>query len=181
MLKIPLYMLNSASEVIKMREYREIPNYENYLVSNDGLIKCLKYGQEARVGFPKLSSDGNGNLRVILDQHYRSVSLLVATAYIPNPHRSIFVKHIDGDKTNNCVENLMWVKQDGSEYTETDAVIEPPVIQVSYNGTTYGNIKYFCEEIGITQKQFWLWLRGKVTVPEELKNNEKKGEIILCL
>lgn len=40
-------------------------------------------------------------------QHFR-VHRLVAMAFIPNPDRKSEVHHIDGDTSNNCVNNLMW-------------------------------------------------------------------------
>lgn len=38
------------------------------------------------------------------------VHKLVATKYLPNPDNATTIKHKDGDKSNNAVNNLEWIK-----------------------------------------------------------------------
>lgn len=84
--------------------------FVDYLVSNLGRVKSLKNGKEKILSPFKAS---NGYLRVSLSidgkQKNFAVHRLVAMAFIPNPKNKSQVNHIDGDKLNNCVENLEWV------------------------------------------------------------------------
>lgn len=38
------------------------------------------------------------------------VHRILAQAYLPNPDNLQYVRHKDGNKLNNCVENLEWSK-----------------------------------------------------------------------
>ena len=63
----------------------------------DGITKVL-------IGF----DNGNGYKRVIIKGKKHYVHRLVACAFIPNPDNKPQINHIDGNKSNNRVDNLEW-------------------------------------------------------------------------
>lgn len=80
------------------------PNCE---VSSIGIVRNKKTEKEYTP-----TTIGNGYLSVHIrdknnKRHY--IHRLVAEAFIPNPDNKPQVNHIDGNKMNNCVENLEWV------------------------------------------------------------------------
>lgn len=52
--------------------------------------------------------NNRGYLSVVVRRKTHMLHRLVANAFIPNLENKPFVNHIDGDKTNNMVNNLEW-------------------------------------------------------------------------
>lgn len=102
--------------------WKDVKGYEGlYLVSNKGRIKSLDrlIGYRGarlrkwRGAMKKLTLLDKGYLKVTLHKNGKpetfEVQRIVAEAFLENPHGKTQVNHIDGNKTNNNVENLEWV------------------------------------------------------------------------
>lgn len=79
-----------------------------YLVSDTGIIKKSKTRKILKT---KLNEKGYEIVVIMIKgkKHILRVHRLVAKAFIPNPNNLPQVNHIDGNKLNNCVNNLEWV------------------------------------------------------------------------
>lgn len=98
-----------------MEEWRDIEGFEGiYQVSNMGRVRSLAHETNGKHYKGKILSSGvsAGYHLVRLSKGNEKVSKrvhrLVAEAFIENLNELPEVNHLDGNKNNNCVENLEW-------------------------------------------------------------------------
>ena len=98
--------------------WKDIEGYKGmYQVSDMGRIRSFKKigsksGIQKKFRVLNPYTADNGRKTVVLcknkDKNYIRVHRLVAGAFIPNPENKPEVNHLDGNQSNNCVENLEW-------------------------------------------------------------------------
>lgn len=134
--------LDSYCEELPDEIWRDIVDYGGkYQVSNFARVRSL-YRGKTRLIKPDIIH--TGYLRVTLykdgktKNHY--VHVLVAQAFIPNPEGKRQVNHIDGNKTNNRVENLEWL-------TPSENIQHAFETGLSKSGCEHGRAKFTAEQV----------------------------------
>lgn len=85
--------------------FKPIKNYDNYFISNYGVVKNKK-------GKTIKAFNSNGYERVGLyrngEQRFYRIHRLVAEAFVPNPKNLPFVNHKNEKRNDNYFKNLEW-------------------------------------------------------------------------
>jgi len=140
-----------------------------YILGTDGRYSVSNIGNIRSNGFEVRNGNGVRRVRpriLKLQNHpqgYKVVNIkindkyetllvhrMVAMAFIPNPDNKEFINHIDGNKLNNCVDNLEWCTRQENENhafmtglkntTGDNNGFAKKVIDVT-TGKTFGTIK----------------------------------------
>jgi len=122
------------------------------------------------------ANSANGYVYVMLSSggtaRNKRVHRLVAEAFIPNPDNKPYVNHIDGDKTNNSVDNLEWVTARENVLHSRDVLHtnyakgcpithrknQKPIVRD--DGVVYGSVKELLES-GEATKTIYGHLKGR--------------------
>ena len=94
--------------------WKDVVGYEGlYQVSNLGRIRSLAKINKNKEKLIKQAIQNNGYVHVCLCKNkatkIKTVHRIVALAFIPNTLNKPEINHKDGNKQNNCVDNLEWV------------------------------------------------------------------------
>lgn len=90
-----------------MEEFRPIPDYENYEVSNFGNVRNKTTG---RILKPSLDGCGYPHIKLYKNKEAKThlIHRLVSCAFLENTDSLTEIDHINQIKTDNRVENLRW-------------------------------------------------------------------------
>ena len=85
-----------------------IDGFPNYYITDTGDVYSRVAHNNYRVKKLKQFLDKKGYAMVSIAGQTTKIHRLVAKTFIPNPENKPQVNHKDGNKTNNCVDNLEW-------------------------------------------------------------------------
>lgn len=146
-------------------EWRAIPGYEGiYEASNEGDIRSLS--RIDRLGRPHkgrvLSQNKNprwGYMQITLHKngksHTHRSNVLIASAFLGENLGRLDVNHLDGDKTNNCADNLEYCTRSENILHAVRNGLNPHI------GETHPLAKLSSEQVAEIRKLSSLGVLGK--------------------
>ena len=182
-------------------QWKIIEGTENrYEISNTGKIRSLNYKNTGETRELKPAPDPKGYLRtmILMGGKYKTVKIhrLVASAFIPNPEGKPQVNHKDGNKENNCVDNLEWSTNIANahhainnglfknSYKATEAANkkrERPVIAIDENGREYEfpSISEASRQLNISRRHVQSVLKGTRNNAGGYRFRQREEEVVL--
>jgi len=164
---------------LRSKVLKEFPLYEIY---EDGTLISYARSKPYEI---KWNMDNHGYLRTnIFNVHKKRTKVsqhrLVATAFIPNPYNKETVNHINGNKSDNRIENLEWLTQKENDRHSRD------ILGNDWVGEKHYSAQYSDEEIkrvidkmneGLTNKEIMkVFPDIKIGVLHDIRGEKRWGK-----
>lgn len=143
-----------------MEIWKDVEGYEGlYQVNQFGEVKSLPkqiglgYMTKEKILKPRLQNSGYLTVNLSKDGKSlnKTVHRLVAKAFIPNPERLPEIDHIDGDKTNNVVENLQWISHTENNRKKTTGIGIPKRVENVETGEIFETIAAAAKQYNVSR------------------------------
>lgn len=149
-----------------MEIWKDIEQYPGYQVSNRGQIKSFKQSKEGRILKPKISGGYLGiDFRKDGKTYYGLVHRIVLSTFSPvEGWEMLTVNHIDGNPSNNKLENLEWMTQsENSKYSREvlktgNAVRQVHVIELNGVEKIYNSVTEAAKAMGVAKGTVSRWV-----------------------
>jgi hypothetical protein len=164
--------------------WKQIDEFQNYVISDRGEVRNIQSGKVLKSwigvgGYVYINpTDGHGKSMP------KRLHRLVAKAFVQNPYNKPQVNHKDGDKTNNCADNLEWVTKSenmnhayrtGLQRTTRNGKVRSVVCL--NDGKFFGTISEASEYYGVSKSQiYWCCRRESSKCKLRFRFREREGE-----
>jgi|DEB0MinimDraft_10_1074344.scaffolds.fasta_scaffold116194_1 hypothetical protein len=131
--------------------WRKIPGYPNYEASSLGRIRSYCYGDKPKIMKQHSGKNGYKSLKLRKNKTPKAflVHRLVAAAFgvLKGLDDKLYINHLDGDKHNNCLENLERVTRSQNEKHAFKIGLK------SHKGENHNQSKLTKEQVVIIRKR----------------------------
>ena len=145
--------------------WKPIKGYEGlYEVSNLGRVKSLKRWHHPRENILKnwFTTDGYCATTLSKNSKYKHIRThrIVAQTFIPKEMNKEEVNHKDGNKLNNCVDNLEWVSSSENQKHAYKLGLHKPSGCATTNRKRIRCIDLDIEKESLSEMQLYLYENG---------------------
>lgn len=163
-----------------IEEWRDVVGFEgHYQVSNMGRVRSLDMQitrgeqtyQKRGIVLSKIWGRSGNYVGLSLNgkASCMRVPIIVAKAFVSNPENKKHIIHKDGDKWNDCADNLLWSdKRKGVAriiYDEESRKLSQPIVQYDLQGNRiaeYDGVAIAARKLNMGKSNIQLCLRGKL-------------------
>lgn len=145
-------------------DWKFVHDNDKYVVNQYGEVKNIKTGKYIigdinTAGYYRVSLSIGGKQKKFFRHR------LVAMLFIPNPYNLPEVNHIDGDKSNNSIDNLEWCDRTHNEHECRRKRLKKyrPFYVIYEDGTRedFEFVPQLAIKVGVTRRTVLNWLQHR--------------------